>query len=158
MKAPSVQKCKKVIFTQIDPQRYVWRVAQNGQSDLPWVSSEPVTYCPYQMCYQHSITLPMSNSLPTYTAHVKFVTKIYYPRQSSYQQSGILPMSNVLPTYTAYVKFVTNIESKNKRCILQISSLLPIFNKKHEIYTAHVSLLKTCYQKNVRMMLCILNM
>ena len=44
MKAPSVQKCKKVIFTQIDPQRYVWRVAQNGQSDLPWVSSEPVTY------------------------------------------------------------------------------------------------------------------
>ena len=42
MKAPSVQKWKKVIFTHIDPQRYVWRVAQNGQSDLPWVSSEPV--------------------------------------------------------------------------------------------------------------------
>ena len=67
-------------------------------------------------------------------------------------------MSNVLPIYTAYVKFVTNTESKNKRCIVQISNLLPIFNKKHVIYTAYVSLLETCYQKNVRMMLCILNM
>ena len=44
MKAPSVQKCKKVIFTQIDPQHYVWRVAQNGQCDLTWVLSEPVTF------------------------------------------------------------------------------------------------------------------
>ena len=44
MKDPSVQKCKKVIFTQIDPQRHVWRVARNGQSDLTWVSWEPVTY------------------------------------------------------------------------------------------------------------------
>ena len=41
---PHLSKNAKVIFTQIDPQRYVWHVAQNGQSDLTWVSSEPVTY------------------------------------------------------------------------------------------------------------------
>ena len=38
------KNAKKVIFTQFDPQRYVWRVAQNGQRDLTWVLSEPVTF------------------------------------------------------------------------------------------------------------------
>ena len=34
----SVQKCKKVIFTQVDPQRFVWPVAPIGLCDLSQVS------------------------------------------------------------------------------------------------------------------------
>ena len=66
MKAPSVQKCKKVIFTQIDPQRYVWRVAQNGQRDLTWVSSEPVTYCKHITHKWHKHTHTLRDKINAY--------------------------------------------------------------------------------------------